>query len=66
MARYYVNNESQLNGDHEVHVQTCPYLPADSKYVGDYPNCFEAVKAAKKHFIWANGCPWCSRPCHIR
>ena len=26
MAKYYVNNKAQSNGDHEVHKAGCPYL----------------------------------------
>lgn len=66
MAKYYVENEAQLNGDHEVHVETCPRLPPNSAFVGEFTNCFEALRAARKHYIWANGCTLCSRPCHTR
>jgi hypothetical protein len=27
MSRYYVNKKAQANGDHEVHVSTCSFLP---------------------------------------
>lgn len=26
--RYYVNKNSQSNGDHEVHTRSCSFLPA--------------------------------------
>jgi hypothetical protein len=66
MAKYYVDNEGKLNGDHEVHAETCPRLPDNSQYLGEFSNCFEALKAARKYYIWANGCHWCSRPCQTR
>jgi len=64
MAKYYVGNEPEPNGDHAVHVEGCVHLPADRQYVGDYDDCYQALKAAQKHYIWANGCAWCLRLCH--
>lgn len=29
MARYYVNNNAQANGDHEVHELGCTFMPPD-------------------------------------
>jgi hypothetical protein len=64
MALYYVNNEAQANGDHEVHVTGCNYMPSDKKYLGNFDNCRDAVKEAKKTYPKSNGCYWCSRECH--
>ncbi|MFM1707903.1 hypothetical protein [Aeromonas salmonicida] len=66
MAAYYVNKNSQPNGDHEVHVGTCTKLPAleNRHYLGDFPSCSGAVAAAKKVYPKSNGCFYCSKPCH--
>ena len=66
MARYYVNKNQQSNGDHEVHTYSCNYLPAQENriYLGDFTNCWAAVMEARRHYDKANGCYWCSRPCH--
>lgn len=66
MARYYVNEQPQSNGDHEVHTESCSFLPdlRNRKYLGTFSNCHAAVREAKKHYTQVNGCYWCSRPCH--
>ncbi|WP_310556804.1 hypothetical protein [Flavobacterium sp.] len=62
--KYYVNNKAQSNGDHEVHTEICTYLPSDKKYLGDFSNCKDAVKEAKKTYDDVNGCYYCSNSCH--
>ncbi len=64
MAAYYVNNNSQSNGDHEVHVTGCIYMPGNKSYLGDYSSCSPAVTEAKKTYPTANGCAYCSSACH--
>jgi hypothetical protein len=66
--KYYVNKRAQSNGDHEVHNENCRYLPsaADQKYLGDFTNCQDAVKEAKKTYSTADGCATCSPSCHTR
>lgn len=66
MGSYYVNKNAQLNGDHEVHVSTCSRLPIaeNRNYLGVFSNCKDAVLAAKKLFAAADGCYYCSKPCH--
>lgn len=29
MAKYYVNQREQVNGDHEVHKLGCSYMPSE-------------------------------------
>jgi hypothetical protein len=62
--KYYVNNKAQSNGDHEVHTESCTYLPSDKKYLGEFSNCTDAVKEAKKTYSKSNGCKTCSNACH--
>lgn len=65
MASYYVNNNVQSNGDHEVHLTGCSRFPTqDYTYLGDFSNCDDAVNAAKNYHDQVNGCYWCSRSCH--
>lgn len=64
MSSYYVNNNSQTNGDHEVHQSGCSYMPGDKKYLGEYSSCKPAVTEAKKYYAQSNGCYWCSIECH--
>lgn len=61
---YYVNRNAQENGDHEVHRQGCTYMPTNRKYLGNFSNCFEAVREAKREYPTANGCKFCSKECH--
>ena len=66
LMRYYVNKNAQTNGDHEVHTETCSYLPeAENRiYLGNFASCYPAVAEAKKHFIHSDGCYFCSNACH--
>ena len=66
--KYYVNTQPQANGDHEVHNETCIYLPgiANRKYLGEFYSCEPAVAEAKKNYSKSDGCYYCSRECHKR
>jgi hypothetical protein len=60
--KYYVNNNVQNNGDHEVHHQYHKELTKikNKKYLGDYDNCLDAVfgeiKNYEKDNSYRNGC----------
>ena len=66
MKKYYVNNKAQANGDHEVHNSSCTFLPelSNRTYLGEYDNCKEAVREAKKKHNQVNGCYYCCNACH--
>ena len=66
MKRYYVNKEAQANGDHEVHKETCTFMPdpENREYLGLFSNCRDAVVEAKKRYRQVNGGYYCSRECH--
>ena len=66
MAHYYVNDESEPNGDHEVHHEGCRGIATtdDITHVGDHPSCHGAVVAASRFFPRVNGCAHCSPECH--
>jgi hypothetical protein len=62
--KYYVNRTAQSNGDHEVHVEGCQYMPSNRTYLGEFYNCHEAVREAKSHSGQTNGCKTCCNLCH--
>jgi hypothetical protein len=64
MAQYYVNNNAQPNGDHEVHKAGCEWMPGNKTALGDHATCHSAVAAAKRIHRQSNGCYYCSRDCH--
>lgn len=63
---YYVNKQAQTNGDYEVHVEVCVYMPssANQKFLGEFHTCEEAVREAKKDYTKVNGCYYCCNECH--
>ncbi len=66
MAWYYVNDNAQPNGDHEVHVYGCSWLAlvVNKTYLGDYTSCSPAVTKARTIYSQCNGCFYCSNACH--
>ena len=64
--RFYVNKNAQSNGDHEVHVLSCSFLPAAENriYLGEFSHCRYAVAEAKKTYRESNGCYFCCKECH--
>ncbi|MCF2875068.1 MULTISPECIES: hypothetical protein [unclassified Tenacibaculum] len=67
MARYYVNKNTQVNGDHEVHKLGCSWMPKQENriFLGDFITCKGAVREAKKIYKKVNGCYYCSNDCHV-
>lgn len=68
MSKYYVNENAQSTGEHEVHKDGCSYLALvqNKKYLGDFSNCRDAVKKAKDNNYNADGCYYCCNECHTR
>lgn len=68
MARYYVNKNAQPNGDHKVHPEDCPWLPAPHNRidVGNHSSCRVAVIKAREYYSQVNGCKHCSPDCHTQ
>ncbi len=68
MATYYVNKNEQPTGEHEVHVSSCSYLPSleNRSYLGEFTNCADAVRAAKRQYANSDGCYYCCNACHTR
>ena len=63
---YYVNDNAQPNGDHEVHKDGCPWLARahSTSYLGAFEHCREAVDVAKRTYRQSNGCATCAPACH--
>ena len=65
---YYFNDHVDQNGNHEVHTNSCSYLPKveNRTLIGVYSNCKDAINAAKSQYPSEkfDGCFWCCRPCH--
>lgn len=62
LYHYYVNDNEQSNGDHEVHREGCYYLPqiVSKTYLGMFPSAIPAVQKAKQYYTQTNGCAYCS------
>ncbi|HCS37989.1 MAG TPA: hypothetical protein DIW44_00180 [Anaerolineaceae bacterium] len=66
MDQYYVNDDAQTKGEHEVHRESCSYLPKNKTYVGTFSNCKEAIAKAKTIYTNVDGCYFCIPDCHTR
>jgi len=66
MANYYVNKNTDAQGDHEVHTGDCPWLPKEENRIslGYFFNCKGAVEKAKEYYSNVNGHKHCSEDCH--
>jgi hypothetical protein len=64
MANYWVNNNAQANGDHEVHKDGCTWMPSSKTYLGDFGSCQQAVVKARQVYRQSNGCAFCAPGCH--
>lgn len=66
MDTYYVNDNAQDNGDHEVHKSGCSFMPDASNRtnLGAHPDCHSAVRKAKTIYKQSNGCYYCCKACH--
>lgn len=66
MESYYVNDNAQPNGDHEVHERGCYWLglTRSKTFLGNFSSCRPAVAEARRRGYNANGCYFCSRACH--
>ncbi len=69
MPYFYVNENAQNNGDHEVHEKdatNCGHEPdvANRKDLGWHSDCHGAVTEAKKTYSQSNGCYYCCNACN--
>lgn len=71
MKYYYVNRNAQTppeDGEHEVHKEGCPTPPSPENRhgLGLFPNCREALAAARKIYSKVDGCENCIPECHTK
>ena len=66
MDHYYVNDEAQSTGEHEVHKEGCSCMPLKKTDLGYFSDCHQAVEKAKTVYSNVDGCAICCRPCHTR
>jgi hypothetical protein len=66
---YYYNVNLDNKGNHEVHTDSCSFLPSPQNrvYIGYESSCSKAItrvmiETGKSNF---DGCFWCCRECHI-
>lgn len=66
MQNYYVNKSAQANGDHEVHTESCLWLPRpeNREFLGFFTSCSEAVRKAREYYSQVDGCKYCCEACH--
>lgn len=52
MEKYFVNRRAQENGDHEVHRESCVYLPisANRQELGYLWGCVGPVEKAREYY----------------
>lgn len=66
MERYYVNDNAQATGEHEVHKEGCPFFPKSTTYIGLFKSCHLAVELSRTFYSNVDGCFTCCRQCHNR
>ena len=70
MANYYLNNNAQPTGEHEVHKDGCSWLNLvlSKTNLGYCNNCHEALVKARslKPFWDIDGCKYCCPDCHTK
>jgi len=68
MHNYYVNDNPQSTGVHEVHKEGCSFMPSilNRTYLGMFSNCRDAVAKAITIYNNVDGCYYCANECHTR
>lgn len=65
---YYVNKltTENPNYNHEVHKESCSYLPSvlNREYLGYFSSCKDAIAKAEEKYINVDGCAFCCPECH--
>ena len=56
MSHFFINNFSQPDGSHEVHLLGCNRMPSDKRYLGNFYSVSEALIEARKDFWQSSGC----------
>ena len=63
IARYFVNRDADVSGDHEVHATGCRRLPGIKHriYMGTFASCRAAVRKARQYYSAVRACPSCAK-----
>lgn len=71
MIKYYLNLNAQMNGDHEIHKETCHYcnsfMQGDNfELLGLFSNEIDALSYAKNKYPYMkiDGCAYCCPNIH--
>ncbi|PFA68433.1 hypothetical protein CN378_07535 [Bacillus sp. AFS015802] len=66
MAQFYVNQNQQSSGEHEVHMEGCDFMPFEKNLLelGGHSSCSSAIEKARETFDNVNGCRHCAPDCH--
>ncbi len=71
MTKYCLNLNTQSNGDHEIHKESCQYYYMfkngnNFEYLGDLSSEYDALRRAKVyHPLWQiDGCAYCCPSIH--
>lgn len=65
---YFVNKNAQSTGEHEVHTETCAFLPDinNREYLGYFDSPLKAVEKACQLFNNVDGCFYCCKSAHTK
>jgi hypothetical protein len=60
-AKYYVSIRPQINGQHALHKEDCPFLPEDERriYLGMFRSGQNAILEVQKRFSATTVCRFC-------
>jgi hypothetical protein len=66
MPLYYVNDNDQPTGEHEVHKDGCSWLAkvVSKTSLGLHTSCHGAIAKAKTIYSNVDGCAYCCPDCH--
>jgi hypothetical protein len=64
MSHYFINNDANNDGSHEVHKVGCKSMPTDKRYLGNFYEVSDALMEARKEFWHSSGCERCMRDDH--
>ena len=62
MTHFFVDNNAQPDGAHEVHAVGCKRMATDKRYLGDFMSCEQASFEARKEYWQTAPCVRCMDP----
>lgn len=68
MSNYFVNDNNQPSGEHEVHKEGCTWLAKAHSVtpLGNHYGCQSAIEKARRIYRNVDGCATCSPLCHTK